>query len=111
MACLNHPEVITGLDACTACGRTFCIDCIVGRKSGWFCAACDPDAKPRPVEAVPPPPVGGVVAAKPKIRACANHPDVLEPLNPCTRCDRLYCPDCLVQLKGSRFCAACKGDA
>lgn len=116
---MNHPEVISGLDNCTACGKTFCIDCIVGRKSGWFCVTCDPDGKsksplPPPVAAPTPvaqTPYGGVLPAKPKVRACANHADVLDGLNPCTRCDRLYCPDCLVQLKGSRFCGACKGDA
>jgi len=41
MPCINHPLVVTGLDSCTRCAKTFCIDCLVGRKSGWFCAACD----------------------------------------------------------------------
>jgi uncharacterized RDD family membrane protein YckC len=107
MACANHPEVITGLDACTACSKTFCIDCLVGRKSGWFCAPCDPEPKAGAAPAV-------AVAAKPKTPstgACTTHPEVLDKLLPCTRCDRVFCPDCLVQLKGSRFCAECKVNA
>lgn len=118
MACANHPEVLSGLDNCTACGKTFCIDCIVGRKSGWFCAVCDPEKKPREtpaaVAAFAQSPFGGVVPAKPKpgaVRGCTNHPDVLSDLYPCVRCDRTFCPDCLVLLKGSRFCAGCKTNA
>ena len=42
---------------------------------------------------------------------CALHPMVLENLNPCSRCGKTYCPDCLVELKGNRFCAACKAEA
>jgi len=42
---------------------------------------------------------------------CALHPAVLDHLNPCARCGKTYCPDCLVELKGNRFCAACKGEA
>lgn len=116
MACANHPEVLSGLDTCTACGKTFCIDCLVGRKSGWFCPACDPEPKPQAAPAAPValPPSGGAAPAKPRgpaVRACTNHPDVLTDLHACTRCDRTFCPDCLVQLKGGRFCAGCKGDA
>ncbi len=109
MACVNHPEVLAGLDTCTACSKTFCIDCLVGRKSGWFCSACDPEPKPSAAA-----PQRGVLAAKPKAlvgRACTNHAEVLDNLLPCSRCDRLFCPDCLVQLKGSRFCAGCKVNA
>jgi uncharacterized RDD family membrane protein YckC len=40
-----------------------------------------------------------------------QHPAVLENLNPCSRCQKSYCPDCLVELKGNRFCAVCKGEA
>jgi uncharacterized RDD family membrane protein YckC len=36
---------------------------------------------------------------------------VLENLNSCSRCGKTYCPDCLVELKGNRFCAACKAEA
>ena len=113
MACANHPEVISGLDSCTACSKTFCIDCLVGRKSGWFCTTCDPE--PKAVAApVGVSPSGGVLPAKPKApatRACTNHPEVLDKLVPCTRCDRIFCPDCLVELKGNRFCAGCKVNA
>ncbi len=42
---------------------------------------------------------------------CTLHPTVLENLNPCSRCAKSYCPDCLVELKGNRFCAACKVEA
>jgi len=42
---------------------------------------------------------------------CALHPAVLENLNPCSRCGKTFCPDCLVELKGNRFCAACKAEA
>jgi uncharacterized RDD family membrane protein YckC len=116
MACANHPEVITGLDTCTACSKTFCIDCLVGRKSGWFCSACDPEPKAAaaPAAAVVVSPPGGVLPAKPQApatRACTNHPEVVAGLFPCTRCDKLFCPDCVVELKGSRFCAGCKANA
>jgi uncharacterized RDD family membrane protein YckC len=36
---------------------------------------------------------------------------ILENLNPCSRCGKTFCPDCLVELKGNRFCAACKAEA
>lgn len=104
MPCLNHPEVVTGLDSCTRCAKSFCIDCLVGRKSGWFCATCDKE-------------VGGGVApaaapvAAPKGKACRNHADVLGGLNPCAGCGDAFCPDCLVELKGRRFCAGCKVNA
>ncbi|HLY76072.1 MAG TPA: RDD family protein [Planctomycetota bacterium] len=42
---------------------------------------------------------------------CALHPMVLDNLNPCSRCGKTYCPDCLVELKGNRFCAVCKAEA
>lgn len=42
---------------------------------------------------------------------CQLHPAVLENLNPCSRCAKTFCPDCLVELKGNRFCAACKAEA
>jgi uncharacterized RDD family membrane protein YckC len=42
---------------------------------------------------------------------CALHPMVLENLNPCSRCGKTFCPDCLVELKGNRFCAVCKAEA
>ncbi len=42
---------------------------------------------------------------------CLQHPAVLENLNSCSRCLKTFCQDCLVELKGNRFCAACKGEA
>lgn len=42
---------------------------------------------------------------------CMQHPAVLENLNPCSRCQKAFCPDCLVELKGNRFCATCKSEA
>jgi uncharacterized RDD family membrane protein YckC len=41
---------------------------------------------------------------------CTNHPEVMEGLNSCTRCARKFCGDCLVELKGGSFCAACKSE-
>jgi uncharacterized RDD family membrane protein YckC len=117
MPCVNHPEVIDGLSPCTKCGKSFCIDCLVGRQAGWFCPACDTEAAvPPPVQvpAAPPPQPEKVFTPKPRPsagKACANHPEVVDGLNPCTRCDKVFCPDCLVELKGSRFCAGCKLDA
>lgn len=110
MPCTNHPEVVTGLDACTRCAKQFCIDCLVGRKAGWFCAACDKEtsaASAPPAPAVPEAEIPTVKALT-KGKACANHPEVLESLNPCSACGKSFCPDCLVELKGRRFCAGCK---
>lgn len=42
---------------------------------------------------------------------CTQHPTVLEHLNACSRCAKTFCQDCLVELKGNRFCAACKTEA
>ena len=36
---------------------------------------------------------------------CMQHPAVLENLNPCSRCLKAFCQDCLDELKGNRFCA------
>ena len=41
---------------------------------------------------------------------CTNHPEVMEGLNGCTRCGKKFCGDCLVELKGGFFCAACKAE-
>ena len=118
MPCSNHPDVTSGLDRCTRCGRDFCIDCLVGRKAGWFCGPCDAavagaGAAARPVEALPA--AGPAPAPAPSLlpprRACANHPEVLDRLNPCSRCRKNFCPDCLVELKSGRFCAGCKTEA
>jgi uncharacterized RDD family membrane protein YckC len=114
MPCSNHPEVLDGLDTCTRCGKTFCIDCLVGRKAGWFCAPCDAAAggaaaagPPASLVAAPPPPP----SVLPPRRACANQPEVVEKLNPCSRCRKNFCPDCLVELKSGRYCAGCKTEA
>jgi uncharacterized RDD family membrane protein YckC len=42
---------------------------------------------------------------------CLHHPAVLENLNACSRCAKTFCQDCLVELKGNRFCAGCKTEA
>jgi uncharacterized RDD family membrane protein YckC len=39
-----------------------------------------------------------------------NHPEVIQGLHPCSRCGKTYCGDCLVELKGARFCARCKSE-
>jgi len=120
MPCANHPEVLDGLDTCTRCGKSFCIDCLVGRKAGWFCTACDAavtGAAPAPAAvakpAGPPPSVAPAPAPSvlPPRRACTNHPEVVDRLNPCSRCRKNFCPDCLVELKSGRFCAGCKTEA
>lgn len=39
---------------------------------------------------------------------CANHADVTAGLAACSRCERTFCPDCLVELQGFAYCAPCK---
>ena len=39
-SCLNHIDVMQGLNRCTRCGKTFCGDCLVELKGGFFCAPC-----------------------------------------------------------------------
>jgi uncharacterized RDD family membrane protein YckC len=39
---------------------------------------------------------------------CVNHFDSIEELQHCARCGRVFCPDCLVMLRGLPYCAACK---
>ncbi len=39
-SCMNHAEVMEGLNKCTRCGKTFCGDCLVELKGGFFCAVC-----------------------------------------------------------------------
>jgi uncharacterized RDD family membrane protein YckC len=116
MPCSNHPNVVEGLDACTRCGKSFCIDCLVGRKSGWFCGPCDAAvtgaappaaALARPAEPRPEP----APSVLPPRWACTNHPEVIDRLHPCSRCRKEFCPDCLVELKSGRFCAGCKTEA
>lgn len=41
---------------------------------------------------------------------CRNHPDVVEGLRYCSRCGQAFCHDCLVDIQGNSFCAACKSE-
>jgi uncharacterized RDD family membrane protein YckC len=41
---------------------------------------------------------------------CVNHPEILDPLLSCTRCARQFCTNCLVELRGGRFCGGCKAE-
>jgi len=122
MPCQNHPQVVTGLDSCTRCAKVFCIDCLVGRKAGWFCAACDkevsggapaPSFAPSPGGASEGKPAAAELPAKPapKGKSCKNHAEVMDGLDLCASCGFSFCPDCLVELKGRRFCAGCKVSA
>jgi uncharacterized RDD family membrane protein YckC len=109
MPCVNHPDVLDGLSPCSRCAKSFCIDCLVGRPTGWFCAACDAaSAAPGEKPAEPPP---APVKVVPRGDSCLNHPDVLDSLNACALCAEKYCPDCLIELKGRRYCAGCKVEA
>jgi uncharacterized RDD family membrane protein YckC len=40
--------------------------------------------------------------------ACPNHPEVVSGLVACARCGVAYCSDCLVELEGKPYDAACK---
>lgn len=40
MPCLNHPDVVDGVSACSRCGKAYCGDCLVPLQGGRFCAAC-----------------------------------------------------------------------
>lgn len=42
---------------------------------------------------------------------CTLHPAVVDNLNPCSRCAKPFCGDCLIELRGNRFCATCKAEA
>jgi len=39
---------------------------------------------------------------------CPNHPEVSAGLVRCARCNRAYCPDCVVELDGRPYDAVCK---
>lgn len=41
---------------------------------------------------------------------CKNHPLVEEPLVRCARCGEAFCPNCVVDIGGSPYCATCKGE-
>src|SRR2546429_8270068 len=38
---------------------------------------------------------------------CKNHPSV-EAVDRCTGCAEPFCPDCLVEIHGQKYCGACK---
>jgi len=40
IACLNHPDAITGLTDCARCGNTFCGDCVITLNGKPTCATC-----------------------------------------------------------------------
>jgi uncharacterized RDD family membrane protein YckC len=44
------------------------------------------------------------------VLACRNHPDAVEGLRYCSRCGQAFCPDCLVNIRGNTYCAACKNE-
>ena|SRR2546423_3732434 len=44
------------------------------------------------------------------VLACRNHPDVVEGLRYCSRCGQVFCPDCLVSIRGNTYCATCKAE-
>jgi len=41
---------------------------------------------------------------------CKNHPLVEEALVRCARCGEAFCPNCIVEIAGSPYCAVCKGE-
>jgi len=45
-----------------------------------------------------------------KFMPCKNHPLVEEPLVRCARCGEAFCPNCIVAIGGSPYCAVCKGE-
>jgi uncharacterized RDD family membrane protein YckC len=45
-----------------------------------------------------------------QLLACANHPEAVEGLRYCSRCGRVFCPDCLVTIQGNAYCAPCKAE-
>lgn len=42
--------------------------------------------------------------------ACANHPAVSVGLVRCKRCEKSFCRNCVVALRGQYYCARCKAD-
>ena len=44
------------------------------------------------------------------VLSCRNHPDVVEGLRYCSRCGQVFCPDCLVAIRGNTYCATCKAE-
>jgi uncharacterized RDD family membrane protein YckC len=45
-----------------------------------------------------------------ELMPCKNHPLVEEPLVRCARCGETFCPNCIVEIGGSPYCAVCKGE-
>ena len=43
-------------------------------------------------------------------QACVNHPNVLVGVVHCSRCERAFCRNCVVALRGQYYCAGCKLD-
>jgi uncharacterized RDD family membrane protein YckC len=41
---------------------------------------------------------------------CRNHSDLVEGLVRCSRCGQLFCPDCVIQLRGFYYCGGCKAE-
>jgi len=42
------------------------------------------------------------------LESCSNHPDVTSGLVQCARCGNAFCADCVVELEGKPYDAACK---
>lgn len=40
---------------------------------------------------------------------CAIHPEVFADLTTCSRCNKQFCPNCIITLRGAPVCAGCKG--
>lgn len=40
--------------------------------------------------------------------SCTNHPAVIEGIQMCARCQKPFCPNCLIQFQGERLCGTCK---
>jgi FHA domain-containing protein len=53
--------------------------------------------------AIPPFPAADWTASK----RCKNHPDV-EAVDRCAGCAEAFCPNCLVEIHGQKYCGACK---
>ncbi len=41
---------------------------------------------------------------------CSNHPTITDGIARCFRCGRPFCESCLVHIRGSAYCAECKGE-
>ena len=61
-----------------------------------------------PLPTAPEPQLQRLDAAGPLPRRCTNHPD-RETYIACGRCERPYCPDCLIQTPAGQRCYECAG--